>query len=218
MLWLWLAVPGAASPTPPVVGEMHARYEALAAARDAVIRGSVPDAVAAMDPIAAPDVASPLPAVWRPMDDALIAAARRVAQARDVQSAAQRVTEVAVTCAACHAETGGGPAVDGAELPAQRWNEGQNMPLHRWSVDWMWLGLVSDSDEAWLRGARELDDHPLAPKFAGDSARAQQLEQRVYALAAQALTTEGNRARAAVMGELLTTCAACHAERGGGPR
>jgi cytochrome c553 len=221
MLWTLLAVmlDGRAAPTPPVTSEMHARYEALAAARDAVILGSLPEASVAIGALSASDGAAlPFPDAWRPMDEAVRASAKRVAQARDLPAAADRVAEVALACAACHTATGGGPMTNNPELPAQAWVEGQNMPLHRWAVDWMWLGLVADNDEAWLRGARELDDRPLAPRFDDPAAtaaaeRAKQLEQQVYGLAAKALTTEGGPARAALLGDLLATCAACHANR-----
>jgi mono/diheme cytochrome c family protein len=206
------------APTPPVTSEMHARYLALAAARDAVIQGSVPEAAAAIGALSASDGSVlPFPDAWRPMDEAVREAARKMAQARDLPSAADRVAEVATSCAACHIATGGGPVASDPELPSQAWVEGQNMPLHRWALDWMWLGLVSDSDEAWLRGARELDDKPLALRFEGAATpaaqRAKQLEQQVYALAVRALDTEGAAARAALMGDLLATCASCHQNR-----
>lgn len=214
MLWtLLVALPEARSaPTPPVTSEMHARYVALAAARDAVIAGRVAEAADAVGALSASDGAAlPFPAEWAPMDQAVRSAARRVALARDVPAAAVRVARVATACAACHTATGGGPVATDPELPGQAWSVGQNMPLHRWAVDWMWLGLVADSDEAWVRGARELDDRPLAPRFAGEgAARTAELEQQVYALARRALTTEGAVDRAALMGELLATCATCH--------
>jgi cytochrome c553 len=222
LLAMGAATDARSAPTPPITGEMHARYLALAAARDAVIAGEVPAAVEAVGRLTAPEVAgSPFPEAWRPMDEAVRVAARRVTQASDVPVAADRVAEVAVACASCHTATGGGPVVSDADgLPTQAWVPGQNMPLHRWAVDWMWLGLVADSDEAWLRGAQELDDRPMAPKFEGgptpQAERARQLEQQVYALAKQALTVDGNPARAALMGDLLATCASCHANRPAG--
>lgn len=207
-------VPAPAAPplAPPLVSEMHTRFEILTTTRDAVIQGKLADATQAIAPLAAQNPAEPFPDAWRPRVIAVEAAALQVAEARDLASAAGGVAKVAVVCAECHTATGGGPAVTETDIPAQKWLPGQNMPLHRWSVDWMWLGLLADSDDAWLRGAKELDNMPLAPKFDGapPPGGMRELEQLVYAIANKALTTDGQQARAELFGNLLATCTQCH--------
>jgi cytochrome c553 len=216
---LGLASAGAAEPTPPLASEMHSRFLALATARDAIVQGRLAEATTAIRPLAVRDATEPFPAAWRPMVIAVEAASLRVAEAPDLAAASARVPAVAVACAECHMATGGGPAVTDTDVPAQRWVAGQNMPLHRWAVDWMWLGLLADSDDAWLRGARELDNQPLAPKFEGAPPNGMQtLEQLVYVIANKALTTDAQADRAELMGALLGTCAQCHTQRDRGGR
>ncbi|MEQ1506210.1 MAG: hypothetical protein ABMB14_28515 [Myxococcota bacterium] len=206
----------AAEPTPPLTSEMHARFFTLTAARDAVIQGKLAEAKSTIKPLAVRDPGEPFPADWRPWVIKVEAAALKVAEAPDLASAAAGVAKVASACADCHTATNGGPSVTGAEdVPAQAWQPGQNMPLHRWAVDWMWLGLLAQSDEAWLRGASELDRQPLAPKFenAPPPSGMQQLEQLVYVLANKAETTTAPADRTELFGNLLATCSQCHVLR-----
>jgi cytochrome c553 len=216
MSWL-LFLGRAESAPPPLASEMHARYVALTAARDAVIAGRLADAKTAIGPLTERDPTAPFPRAWDGWVVGVESAARTVASAPDLVSAANGVANVAAACASCHRATSGGPAVTEADdVPPQAWQPGQNMPLHRWAVGWMWLGLLADSDDAWLRGANELDDHPIDLRF--DTARpggASELEQLVYVVANKALTTDVPADRAALFGNLLGVCSECHVRRGG---
>jgi len=142
--------------------------------------------------------------------------ATALSKATDVGVAAKHLSQLASACAECHALTDGGPGLDGMRgVPPQQWSEGDNMPLHLWAVDWMWLGLVAPNDEAWDRGVAELDSKPLAAMFGENEPTAQKLEKQVYALAKKAgeLGPAKHTERAAIMGELLATCATCHVLR-----
>ncbi|MEN0064738.1 MAG: hypothetical protein AAGA48_21515 [Myxococcota bacterium] len=137
---------------------------------------------------------------------------RRAAKSSDLVEAAAGVGRIAQQCGACHATTKGGPGIAQAlDLPPQQWDEGQNMALHAWATEWMWLGLLAAEDGAWLRGAEALDDKPLPPRFANAPAPTDQpqLEQLVYILANRALDVPVAE-RGALMGQLLATCAECH--------
>jgi mono/diheme cytochrome c family protein len=216
--WLFLLSAWSA-PAPPLASEMHARYAALTAARDAVVAGRLADAKAAIAPLAERDPAAPFPPAWEVWVVGVEASARTVASARDLPAAAAGVANVAAACAACHQATGGGPAIGAADdLPPQAWQPGQNMLLHEWALGWMWLGLLGDDDDAWLRGASELDDHPVDLRFDRAGGGSRELEQLVYVVANKARTTDPVTERAVLYGQLLGVCAECHTRSGRGGR
>lgn len=214
--WLVLVARAEPATVPPLTSAMHARYEALTRARDAVIEGHLDDAKTAIQPLTVADPTEPFPPGWRKWVTPVEGAAKNVANARDLAAAAAGVAKVAQACAVCHEATNSGPSVTEADdVPPQAWQPGQNMSLHRWAVGWMWLGLLADNDEAWLRGATELDKHPIELRFedAVPPGGKPQLEQLVYILANLALTTEKPSARAELFGNLLGTCSQCHLQR-----
>jgi len=204
-----------ASPPPPLASEMHARYTVLTEARDAVVRGQLPEAKAAIAPLAVHDAEAPFPPKWQPWVRQVEAAAKTVVAAPDLAAAATAVARTAVACAGCHMETGSGPSLEGVDMPAQTFGPGQNMALHQWAADWMWVGLLSGDDAAWLRGATELNNQPLPFRFedAPPPGGRRELEQVVYLVAGLALTTETEAGRAELYGGLLATCSQCHSQR-----
>jgi cytochrome c553 len=204
----------AVAATPPVVSEMHDRFATLTAARDAVIRGDLEGAKREARWLTDLGAETDLPKTWRPYLANLNESSQLLAGSADLAAASKGVANAALACAECHAATGGGPSTDGQEgIPPQKWAPGQNMPLHRWAVDWMWVGLLTSDTQAWTRGASELDDQPLVPKFDGVAdGGARELEQLVYVLAGKALTTTDPTDRAALLGDLVATCAQCHAK------
>jgi cytochrome c553 len=155
-----------------------------------------------------PDLAS-----WKLHSDAVRASARALADTTDLALAAKGAASLAHNCAACHearaavvtfaweAEPTGQDAVAGA------------MARHRWATARLWEGLVGPSDELWLQGARglassELDVSAIAAR--GDRVGAATAAARLRELAGNAQRSKGSTARAALYGELLSTCAGCH--------
>jgi len=207
-----------ASATPPedVAASMHSRFAALTAARDHVIGGRLAEAHSSGAALRASTESAPSDPTWARWLARLGKDADRIASARDLAQAALGVGVAAQTCGECHAAQQGGPPLTGADgIPTQSWSEGTNMALHRWSMDWMWVGLVAHDDAAWLRGAKSLDDKPLAFRFQGTPppTHQPQLEQGVYMIAGLAIAAPAAE-RGALMGQLIGTCAQCHAERG----
>lgn len=195
-----------------ITAAMHQRFDALSETRDHVIQGRLEEARASAARLA--DVREQqLPSEgWRPWLEQLDAEADRITEAQDLLGAAQGVGRLAQICGSCHAANEGGPSLEGAEgIPPQQWDEGQNMALHRWSVDWMWLGLITPDEDAWQRGGKALDDKPLVFRFEGDAppTHRPQLEQLVYVVAGLALEAAPQE-RGEVLGQLIATCAECH--------
>lgn len=201
---------------PPVTAVMHERYALLTEARDQIIAGDLVGAREAGQQLAAVEELSGVPEAWRRWLDPLRIEARALGRARDLTSAAAGVGRIAGVCADCHGATQGGPGLEGErDVPPQSWSEGQNMPLHRWATDWMWLGLLASDEGAWRRGAGELDRKPLTFRFEGAPPPTQrpQIEQIVYVIAAAALEAPEAQ-RGELMGQLIATCAECHITRG----
>jgi len=211
-----LLVASALAQTPPVASQMHERYSLAVQARDHVIQGELEPAKALAKQLVEAAPLEDVPATWQPFITSMNEQAKALASADDVGAAGVAVAKLAGACGQCHGETDGGPGLEGMRgIPPQKWTEGDNMPLHLWSVDWMWLGLLAPSDEAWRRGADELDSEPLARRFGDDEKTAKQLEASVYRLAqtASTLGADAHTERAALIGELLGTCATCHVLR-----
>lgn len=214
LVGLWAGMVWGAD-TPPVVSEMHERFSTLSAARDAVIRGDLEKAKAEARWLNDLGADTHVPKTWRPYLANLNESAQLLAGAKDLNAAARGVANSALACAECHAAAGGGPSTARQDqIPAQVWSAGQNMPLHKWAVDWMWVGLLASDSDAWNRGAKELVDQPLVPKFenAPPENGLRELEQLVYVLAGRAATTTDPTDRAEVMGNLIATCSQCHSK------
>jgi len=149
------------------------------------------------------------------------AAASRVAASQNIKEASRNLGEVAKTCGDCHTLLNRpGPIV--GELDAQASGAGPLMLQHGWAATQLWNGLAIPSDDAWKAGARTLSEVPLAPELLtpGKSPvpKVGALEKHVHDLGLRAETTEQVDARVGLYGEVMATCAQCHAWLGGGPR
>ncbi len=211
---LSLAQPAPAD-APPVSAEMHERFQVVMRIREHVIQGRLDEAKALAPQIVDAEPPVGTPASWKNWMEALYDGAVKLESAKDLKAASFALSRVAATCADCHVAHDGGPGLERMRsIPPQKWSEGDNMPLHLWAVDWMWLGLLSPSEQSWHRGASELGSEPLARAFEGNPT-AKVLEEKVYSLAKEALSfgEERRGERTRVMGDILATCAACHALR-----
>jgi hypothetical protein len=152
--------------------------------------------------------------------DAMNAAAERVAHAADLPEASRGLGALATTCGDCHS-TLGGPATVAGEPPDDSFDVLPRMKRHEWAAARLWAGLVGPSDLSWKAGVRVLSDSPLEPDqlTPGRSAAPAigELATKVHDLASSAAVTKSMVDRAAVFGELMLTCAACHQRLGGGP-
>jgi hypothetical protein len=158
---------------------------------------------------------APMPATLAAYQTELRAATARVRRAPDVASAGAELGPLGRACGRCHEASratlaftfGEPPAAGAGNVPAQ-------MHVHQWAAQRLLEGLVGPADAAWHEGARVLADAPLEirPMFqevpiTGVAALAERLGDQ--AREARDLPIDGPRAR--IYGEILRTCAGCHA-------
>jgi hypothetical protein len=188
------------------------------AMRDAVARGDLDDLRRSAEVMDALPIETSLTSAQRERVEAMMVAARRARAAQDVRSAAQAVAALAESCGACHAAYGGLYTVN-AEAPPDALGVEPRMRRHGWAAARLWEGLAAPSRDAWRTGARVLADAPLEPvQLAPDPRPADggALAASVHELGSTALMLDDAAARAALYGELMTTCARCHGRRAGG--
>jgi hypothetical protein len=144
----------------------------------------------------------------------LRAAAARVRRAPDVASAGAELGRLGRACGRCHEAARATLAFTFGEPPATESGDVRSqMHAHQWAAARLWEGLVGPADTAWQEGARVLASAPLdiPPMFhevpiTEVAVLAQRL--RVQAGDARDVTTDG---RARSYGEIVRTCAGCHA-------
>lgn len=214
-LLLFAPLAASASPEPSLAARMHESWAKATEARDRVVAGDLDGVKDAAQAVAAIGPDTELPPEWRPGAEQVRAAAHELAEAKDLAAAAAGVGKLAGACGSCHTTIGSGPDVDrGADLPPQKFEPGDNMHLHAWASQWLWLGVISGSEAAWQRGAKALNDQPLDLRWdekPPDNGR-QQLEQLVYVLASKAAEIPEAPERAELYGQFVATCAQCHSK------
>ena len=158
-----------------------------------------------------------------PEEPGLEAFAKRAADVRDraatlassptLDDALRSEARVAQTCADCHIDAGVLPEFEHPpRLPPDVMTVKARMARHLWATERLWEGMVGNSDESWRAGLDVLAAAPLAAAQLGVEREsiARQL-QRLADAARQTQPTDQLRDRAREYGEILVTCATCHA-------
>lgn len=198
-------------PKPKVVAKMHTQLALATQVRDAVIHGDLDAVHSAAAELETLEIKGSLPDLWRPMLAETKQAAAKLATAEDLATASTLIGELGLSCADCHSMTGGGPEL--VDLPLQEWTQSAKMPLHKWSADWMWLGLIADDAAAFKRGGAELANADLDARFTDDTPGEgfTQLEQLVTMIGTMAAEEELDSAkRAELYGQFVGVCTQCH--------
>lgn len=185
--------------------------------RDAIIQGNLPLAQKKAADLGAQDYGKVLPKHWIEDVADMQEAARQIAASPDLLTASQHLSELAATCGQCHARLPSPPpdkeqehgfSAKGPEDIETR------MARHERAADGMWFGLTMPSEASWRVGARALTEAPLsAPVVDGkpvDPTTDAKME-AVRDLGRRALESEQVTDRVKVYGELIGSCAGCHA-------
>jgi len=219
----------AAAPAPPrdfrrkptPAQHMQANFWVGVELRDAVVRGELDKAQQLGKWLAEQDLRGTLPAQWAPWVKDMQNSGAEVAAAPDLASAARSVGSLGVSCGGCHWNFGvSGPAApeDGEDQgfpPEGPEDMVTRMLRHQWAVDELWFGLIIPSDKAWRDGAQVLIETPFAPPEQNDQPITPELARGIETMRelgtmAQQANVMGDRAR--VYGNLLASCASCHAK------
>jgi cytochrome c553 len=199
---------------------MHARLAATRRIERAIAFGDLDAAHREARLVATLDEPDLLPA-WRPYVDQIRSSARQIELAEGLVAAAKTSALLGRRCAQCHeatsarivfpkvpAPSSSGSPPGGPKLPS-------HMASHQWATERLWEGLVGPSSDRWLEGARALAQAPLTIVAEGDLPPDLAVGNdvaRIRLLATRAQTAKTQDDRAALYGDLLATCARCHAK------
>jgi hypothetical protein len=200
-----------------LAGHMQANFRLGLDTRDAVIQGNLVLAQQKARDLGWQDYRKVLPAHWTEGVEKMQLAARQVAESRDLAEASHHVAELAATCGDCHARLPhrGSDAEQEHGFSAKGPEDIQTrMARHERAADGLWFGLTMPSDASWRVGARALTEAPLsAPQVKGkpvDAALDTKME-AVRDIGRRALEAAPGPDRVKVFGDLLSSCAGCHA-------
>lgn len=214
------SAPASPSPESSVSNWMKDHDRRGAAVRDAVARGDLEAAKHEAATLAGLRLEAVPDASWNPKLEAIRAAAARIANSADLDSASGAAAQLAKACRDCHV-TVGGPKSAAAESSASTSGVRATMLRHQWAATRLWEGLVIPSDDDWKAGARTLSDQSIAPELLTPGKtpvpKIGQLAESLRDLARGARAAQEVDARVEVYGQMLATCAKCHAWLGGGP-
>jgi hypothetical protein len=192
---------------------MHVRFSAAGAMLQAIERGDLDATHTSAGVLAATAEPAALPA-WQPYFESIERAAQDVESAGNLSAAASAGALLGMRCASCHMAIKARIQFASEPRPPDEPRLAQQMQGHQWAATQMWEGLIGPSDERWMAGAQALLTVPLGivaqsgisgfPDDVDDEARVRMLGRR-------ALTAGPNSARADVFGDLLASCAHCHA-------
>lgn len=193
---------------------MWAHYDHVGRVQSAVIRGDLKRAHAAAGWIAEHETVEGLPRGSERFVEEMRAHAREVVQADDLAAAAVATGNMGRTCGDCHRFAEGGPRFAVADVPRATDSVATRMVQHLVAADYLWDGLIGPSDRMWGAGAAILaEPATYQDEFARYTevyAAAAELANTLHELGERAVGTSDPRARGALYGAVIGTCAACH--------
>jgi hypothetical protein len=187
---------------------MHQNYDLVRAIERLLIRDKLDEAKRFAGAIAvAPD--EPAHGPWAALTATVRDRAMAVARATSVDDALRKETQLAAACADCHRDNNGSAMFEKPPAaPPDRPTVDARMARHRWAADRLWEAVVGDADDAWQEGLDVLAAAPLE----------MDAERAPFARELQRLANTARRTRRPVVnragtyGEILVTCAGCHAK------
>lgn len=147
------------------------------------------------------------------LDEATLAAAQRIERAPDVIAASAELGGLARACGGCHAARGVTIAVTREVLPANAVTLAGQMRHHQWAATRLWEGVSGPTDDAWADGVRVMATTRFAVAqmmHEKPNVEVVELNERYSDQVMRARTLADQDARAALLGDLMATCAGCH--------
>lgn len=224
------AAAGPSAKDPSVVRlHMGERFRELTLARDSLVQGRHEEARAALLRLSMLDEEPGLPEGWGGWLRGMSEHANRGSQSTDIASLAAAVAQTANQCGGCHESLGRkavlphpGPAPTSVSglTPTGDPGVARHMEGHQWAVDRMWAGLVQPSDAAWSESLQVLTvpalDMLTDEVGARESAAVVGATLTLHELARAGMDDNNPDTRADLYGQVLGTCAGCHALRKSG--
>jgi len=191
---------------------MHENFDLLRAIERLLIRGQLDEARRFARAIAeVPDPPSHGP--WATQVVAVRDRAAALGRATTIDQACRAEAQLAAACAGCHTDSAAIAMFRSfPPAPPDHFTVAARMLRHRWAADRMWEGIVGAADEPWTAALEVLAARPLT--FGDPTAARAITAKRLQRLASDARAKRGldaTAARATVYGEILATCAGCHA-------
>lgn len=157
---------------------------------------------------------------WQSYAEELQIAARGVEVAQDVPTAGHQLGRLGRACSSCHEARGASVAFAVTTAPVDVAGPVAQMRRHQWAAARLWEGVIGPSDESWNAGARVMSttrlDILVNPQ-GKPNAEVVELAERLRVRAASAIGFQNHDIRAALYGEIMVTCASCHAVLRSGP-
>lgn len=188
----------------------------VSAARDAVLKNDTSQIRAEMSWMAA---STSLPANLAPPVASPAGTTASAEESDEARAAALFLGELGLACGGCH--QGHGPRLPEVTPPTSAAGVLPHMHRHIWAIDRMWEGLMAPDDLRWNQGVAllagmDLDPDPFAGKDGQDSP-AGYLAPWIRRIGLESLRTGDAPMRGRLYGDLLATCAECHAGTLGAP-
>jgi hypothetical protein len=205
----------AAQPSADTAARMAGHFGKVRDLEEAVIRGDLEGAKAAAQWISDHQDAVGMPAGTEGYVTTTKNAARAVAVSTSVGNAGMAAAFAVSACGECHAAAKVTPKLPEAAAPPAAESTKAVMLAHQHAMDLLYRGMAGPSDELWKQGAEALKASPLADK--GKTKVAKDLaasDARVVELAGRAVQATDAGAKIAIYGELVGSCATCHALHG----
>ncbi len=196
------AAPQSSAERPETPSSPHSRKQVIAAAelQRAVAEGRLSDARELGAVVAQMPQVQP----W----------AQRIANGDDLAAIGIELGRVGEACGSCHAAAGVHGMLEAGPPPTAGTTLASQMRRHAWGATRLWQGVSGPDDRAWMEGADVIAETPLdiaSATHEKPNARAFELAEQLRGQAERAGSIDDLGGRANLYGELMRTCASCHA-------
>ena len=192
---------------------MHERFSSARQLEESIALGDLERARTSAGVIAGLDEPEALPE-WQPYIAGIRETAHQIEFAATTVAAARSATILGMRCAHCHVALEARVTFTVEPRPFDDQKRTPQMLAHQWAALQMWEGIIAPSDDRWLAGAVALTTVPIntvanvaTPRLVDD------LDDiaRIRRYGERALTARSAAARVDLFGDILATCAHCHA-------
>jgi mono/diheme cytochrome c family protein len=193
---------------------MSDHFTRVRAVEEAVIRGDLEGAKAPAQWIVDHQEITGLPSGTEGQVSAMKDAARSVAAAPDVSTAAKGAAALVGACGDCHSTAKVTATMPLVMLAEAKPGKASHMAEHQLAIDMMYRGLVAPSDADWMKGAEALRKSALGAKDLPEAKDALSAEKKVHQMADVAAKASDRPAKVAAYGDVIGSCASCHGIHG----